>query len=70
MEGCFHNPSKKRRGSSIGCKQSSKKSAREVEEAMILDEYDRDSTSSTQAVQYGSYLSRIVEMVHRYDIYP
>ena len=69
MEGDFHNPSKKRKGSSLGGKQSSKKSAMEDEQAMILDEYGKDSTNSAEAVYYGSYLSRIVEMVHLYDIY-
>ena len=70
MEGSFNKSNKKRKGSSQGREDTSKRSASEVEEAMILDENESGAAACCpDKTQHGSYLGRIVEMVDKFDIY-
>ena len=69
MEGSFKKSNKKRKGSSQGHENISKRSASEVEETMILDEEESGPAAwCPNKTQHGSYLGRIVEMVDTFDI--
>ena len=69
MAGSLHKSNKKRRGSLLGCVHSSKKSAIDVEEAMMLDEPERSPANFGDTSQRSSYLARMIEMVLRFASY-